>query len=63
MKTQYPVIDLIPPAVQNNAALRKMFAIPKSNFGNVVAGAVILGYPKNRYQRGSKRNLKSVTWL
>jgi len=53
-------MDLIPPAIQNNQELRKMFSIPDNN--NVVA-SMILGYPKYRYQRGIKRELKSVAWI
>ncbi len=37
-----------------------MFKIPGSN---EVIGAIILGYPKHRYKRGIKRELKAVTWL
>jgi len=53
------VMDLIPPAIENSPALRKLFSIPDRN---VVVAAMILGYPKYRYQRGIRRNLKSVTW-
>jgi nitroreductase/ferredoxin len=53
-------IDLIPPAIQNDQELRRMFSIPDSN--DVVA-SMILGYPKYRYQRGIKRELKSVSWI
>lgn len=53
-------IDLIPPAIQNNTTLREMFSIPVEN---VPVAALILGYPKYRYQRGIKRELKSVTWI
>jgi ferredoxin len=53
-------MDLIPPAIQNSPVLRKLFSIPDSN---VVVASMILGYPKYRYQRGIKRNLKSVTWI
>jgi nitroreductase/NAD-dependent dihydropyrimidine dehydrogenase PreA subunit len=53
-------MDLIPPAIQNNQELRKLFLIPE---GNVVAASMILGYPKYRYLRGIKRELKSVAWI
>jgi nitroreductase len=53
-------IDLIPPTIQNNPKLRKLFSIPESN---VVVACLILGYPKVRYQRGIKRELRSVTWI
>ena len=53
-------MDLIPPAIQNNQELRKLFLIPGNN---VVVASMILGYPKYRYPRGVKRELKSVTWI
>ena len=53
-------IDLVPPAIQNSAELRKMLAIPESN---VVVGATILGYPKYCYQRSIKRDLKRIVWI
>ena len=53
-------MDLIPPAIQNSAELRKMLAIPESN---VVVGATILGYPKYCYQRSIKRDLKRIVWI
>ena len=53
-------IDLIPPAIQNSPTLRKLFSIPDSN---VVVASMILGYARYRYQRGIKRELKSVTWI
>jgi hypothetical protein len=37
-----------------------MLLIPDSN---VVVASMILGYPKYRYQRGIKRELRSVTWI
>jgi ferredoxin len=53
-------MSLIPPPIQRSPVLRKMFSIPETN---VVVGSLILGYPKYHYQRGIKRNLKSVTWI
>ena len=53
-------IDLVPPAIQNGRELRALFSIPDDN---VVVAAMILGYPKYRYQRGIKRELRGVTWL
>ncbi len=53
-------MDLIPPAIQNNQELKRMLSIPDTN--DVVA-SMILGYPKYRYQRGIKRELKSVSWI
>ncbi len=53
-------IDLVPPAIQKSPGLRKLFSIPDDN---VPVAAMILGYPKYRYQRGIKRELESVTWI
>ena len=53
-------IDLIPPAIEHSPALRRLFSIPD---GNVVVSSMVLGYPRYRYQRSIKRDLKSVTWL
>lgn len=53
-------MDLIPPAIQNSKELRSLLSIPD---GNNVVGSMILGYPKYRYQRGIKRELKSVSWI
>jgi ferredoxin len=53
-------MDLIPPAVEKSQDLRKLFKIPD---GNEVVASMILGYPKHRFQRGIRRELKSVTWL
>jgi ferredoxin len=53
-------IDLIPPAIERNKELRKIFSIPKNN---VVVAALIIGFPKYRYKRVIKRKLKAVTWI
>lgn len=53
-------MDLIPPAIQNSHELKRMFLIPD---GNNLVGSMILGYPKYSYQRGIKRDLKSVSWI
>jgi nitroreductase len=53
-------MTLITQAIENSPVLRKLFSIPESN---AVVGSMILGYPKYRYQRGIKRNLKGVTWI
>jgi nitroreductase/NAD-dependent dihydropyrimidine dehydrogenase PreA subunit len=53
-------MDLIPPAVERNPELRRMFQIPEEN---EVVASIILGYPKHHFQRGIRRELKSVTWL
>jgi ferredoxin len=53
-------MSIIPPPIQRSPLLRKLFSIPDTN---VVVGSMILGYPKYRYQRGIKRNLRGVTWI
>lgn len=53
-------MDLIPPAVEKSRELREYFKIPEKN---TVVASMILGYPKHHFQRGIKRELKSVTWL
>jgi nitroreductase len=53
-------MDIIPPPIERNRELRKMFFIPDTN---EVVGCMILGYPKYRYKRGIKRELKSVKWI
>jgi nitroreductase len=53
-------IDLVPPAIQNSPVLRELFSIPEEN---VVIASMILGYPRYRYPRGIKRELKSMTWI
>jgi nitroreductase/NAD-dependent dihydropyrimidine dehydrogenase PreA subunit len=54
------MIDLIAPAIEREKKLRKLFSIPE---GNEVVATMILGYPKYKYQRGIKRQLKSVGWI
>jgi ferredoxin len=54
------MIDLIAPAIEREKKLRKLFSIPA---GNEVVASMILGYPKYKYQRGIKRQLKSVNWI
>jgi nitroreductase len=53
-------MSIIHPPIQRSPVLRELFSIPDTN---VVVGSIILGYPKCRYQRGIKRNLKNVTWI
>ena len=54
------IMDIIPPAINKKEELRKMFSLPDNH---EVLGSIILGYPKYKYQRGIKRELKSVKWL
>ncbi len=53
-------MDIIPPAIEKSQQLRKLFSIPENN---KVVASMILGYPKFSYQRGIKRELKSVKWI
>ena len=53
-------IGLIPPAVERNKDLRKLFQIPKDN---EVLASMIVGYPKVSFKRGIKRKLAKVTWI
>lgn len=53
-------IDLIPPAVERTPILKDMFKIPEEN---EVVASMILGYPKFKYKRAIKRELKSVLWI
>ncbi len=53
-------IGLIPPAVERDEDLRKIFQIPKDN---EVQAAMIVGHPKLSYQRGIRRELAGVNWI
>ena len=53
-------MDIIPPPIERNKELRKMFFIPETN---EVVGCMILGYPKYSYRKAIKRELKSVRWI
>lgn len=53
-------ISLIPPPFNRTPELQKMIKLP---IDHEVVTAIILGYPKYRYQRGIKRELASVKWL
>ena len=53
-------MDIIPPTIEKSPKLRQLFSIPKTN---KVVASMILGYPKFSYQRGIKRELKSVKWI
>jgi nitroreductase len=54
------IMDLIPPAIDKDGELRKLFGIPDNH---EIVTSIIIGYPKYKYQRGIKRNLKSVKWI
>jgi ferredoxin len=53
-------IDLIPPTIERSKELRKLFLIPE---GNEVVAAMIVGFPKYKYKRVIKRELKNVKWI
>jgi hypothetical protein len=53
-------IGLIPPAVERNKDLRKIFQISKDN---EVLASMIVGYPKVSFTRGIKRELAGVKWF
>jgi ferredoxin len=53
-------IGLIPPAVERNQELRKLFQIPGDN---EVLACMIVGYPKVPFKRGIRRGLPRVTWV
>jgi ferredoxin len=52
-------IGLIPPVVERNPELRKMFQIPD---GNKVLASMLVGYPRYKYSRGIRRSPAGVTW-
>ena len=54
------IMDIIPPAIERDKELRKMFCIPDNH---EIVTSIIVGYPKYKYSRGIKRDLKSVKWL
>jgi len=53
------IMDIIPPAINRNAELRKMYGIPDTHD---IFTSLIVGYPKFKYQRGIRRDLKSIQW-
>ena len=53
-------IGLIPPTINRNPELRKMFQIPE---GNTVIASMVLGYPKHKYTWGIRRSPAGLTWV
>ena len=53
-------IGLIPPAVERNKDLRRLFQIPEDN---EVLASMIVGYPKITFRRGIQRKLAEVIWI
>jgi len=54
------IMDIIPPAIEREEELRKMFCVPENH--NVVT-SIIIGYPKYKYRRGIRKRIESVKWL
>ncbi len=54
------IMDIIPPAINKSPELRKMYNIPEDH---EVITSMIIGYPKFKYRRGIKRELKEVKWV
>ncbi|MCX5996207.1 MAG: nitroreductase family protein [Chloroflexi bacterium] len=53
-------IGLIPPAINRNPKLKKMFQIPE---GNLVLSSMVLGYPKYKYSWGINRSPAGLTYI
>lgn len=53
-------IGLIPPAVERNKELRRLFQVPDDN---EVLASIIVGYPKIPFKRGIQRKLAGVIWI
>jgi len=51
------IIGLVPPALNKNKIIRRIFHIPDDHETVI---SLIVGYPKYKYLRGIKRNLKRV---
>ena len=54
------VIGLVPAAINKSAELKRLFSIPDKHETVV---SMIVGYPKFKYRRGIKRELKKVSWV
>jgi len=53
-------ISLIPPTINRNQDLKKMFKVPE---GNTVLASMVLGYPRYKYSRGIRRSPAGLTWI
>jgi len=53
-------VGLIPPPINRNPELKKMFKVPE---GNTVLASMVLGYPKYKYSRGIRRSPAGLTWI
>ena len=54
------IMDIIPPAINRDKNLRNTFGVKD---GEEILTSIIIGYPKYKYKRGIKRNLKEVRWI
>lgn len=54
------IMDIIPPAINRDSELRKLFCIPDTH---EIVTSLIVGYPKIKYRCGIRRSLKSVKYL
>ena len=54
------IMDIISPAINKDKDLRKMFGIRDEQ---EVVTSINIGYPRYKYLRGIKRNLKEVQWI
>ena len=54
------VIGLIAPAINKDRKIKKFFHIPPENEAII---SLIVGYPKYKYKRGIRRELKKVEWI
>jgi len=54
------IVGLVPAALNKEPELRKMFGIPDDHDSVI---SLIMGYPKYKYKRGIKRNLKKINWI
>ncbi|NLI92502.1 MAG: 4Fe-4S binding protein [Peptococcaceae bacterium] len=53
-------IGLVPPVIERNKLLRKMFQIPSEN---EVLAAMVVGYPRHSFKCGIRRELRNVNWI
>ena len=54
------IIGLIPAALNKTSGLRRIFHIPDDHDSVI---ALIIGYPKYKYHRGIRRELRNINWI
>ena len=54
------IIGLVPAALNKSKDIRKIYQIPDDHESVV---SIIVGYPKYKYRRGIKRELKKINWV